>query len=96
MNATSRSLTLTLALVLGTLAFLAIPQASWAQERRDPIVGSFDWSNGAVVTFHRDGRVTMNEAVGQWRHNPYGGYIVVWNTGYLNRIKLCERDMNRT
>ena len=84
------------ALAVGVvLALTTTPLPS--QEKTDPIVGSYDWFNDAVVVIRANGSLTATskkggEVGGRWVVNPYGGYVVMWDGGMVESLKLTARS----
>ena len=77
-------------LVVG--AILALMGPLQGQKKTDPIVGMYDWWNDSVVVIRKDGTATTRwqgkYVAGRWVVNPYGGYVIMWESGSVDCVKL--------
>ena len=60
----------------------------------DPIVGSYRWYSGAEFVFRENGTATakLNDKTWavRWVVNPYGGYVLMYDDGGVDVVKLSK------
>lgn len=68
------------------------------EKKVDPVVGTYHWYTGAEFVIRADGTATAKLAdktwAVRWVANPYGGYILMYDEGGVDIVKL-SRDFTR-
>jgi hypothetical protein len=74
------------------LVLAATSTSARAEKKTDPVVGTYDWFNGHVITIRDNGTVTARgkdvTVAGRWVANPYGGYVIMWQPGHIDNLKM--------
>lgn len=80
-------------LTLVAVAFLNLILPLQGQPKTDLIVGTYAWFNESTVEIRENGGASCTfldgkAVAGRWVVNPYGGYVIMWDGGFVDAVKL--------
>ena len=79
---------------VGRTGFVFKSECRLAPVKADPIVGTYRWYTGAEFVFRKDGTATAKLGDKTWKvrwiANPYGGYVVMYEEGGVDILKLSD------
>jgi len=83
--------------LVGQTGFIFKSEAEGVREapaKPDPIIGTYTWYTGAEFTLREDGTATakLNDKMWavRWVANPDGGYILMYDDGAVDVVKLSK------